>query len=160
MEAKGWGNRHKDRGGKGAEEKPRGRKGRGRDQGGGEAGKSRGRGRDQGRGRHREIEDERRRLEEAKEREIEKLCSCVYHLPVSVRTTQRFPDHREATYTEVVWTCLPFIGSDQNHLAKHGEREKKTRQTGEEVGRRHQGRGSLEFTKSEGKWKTESNGRN
>ena len=33
---------------------------------------------------------------------------------------------------------LPFIGSGQNHLARHSEREKKTRQTEEEVGRQHQ----------------------
>ena len=37
------------------------------------------------------------------------------------------------------WTCLPFIRSVQNHLARHGERGKKTRQTEEEVGRKHQG---------------------
>ena len=30
--------------------------------------------------------------------------------------------------TKVVWTCLPFNRSDQNHLARHGERGKKTRQ--------------------------------
>ena len=39
----------------------------------------------------------------------------------------------------MVWTCFPFIRSDQNHLARHSEREKKTRQTEEEVGRQHQG---------------------
>ena len=39
----------------------------------------------------------------------------------------------------MVWTCLPFIRSDQNHLARHSERGKKTRQTVEEVGRQHQG---------------------
>ena len=41
--------------------------------------------------------------------------------------------------TAVVWTCLPFIRSGQNHLAKHSERGKKTRQPEEEVGRHHQG---------------------
>ena len=39
--------------------------------------------------------------------------------------------------TAVVWSCLPFIRSDQNHLARHCERGKKTRQTEEEVGRQH-----------------------
>ena len=39
----------------------------------------------------------------------------------------------------VVWSCLPFIRSGQNHLARHSERAKKTRQTEEEVGRQHQG---------------------
>ena len=39
----------------------------------------------------------------------------------------------------MVWSCLPFIRSGQNHLARHSERGKKTRQTEEEVGRQHQG---------------------
>ena len=43
------------------------------------------------------------------------------------------------TQTAVVWTCLPFIRSGQNHLARHSERGKKTRQTEEEVGRQHHG---------------------
>ena len=33
--------------------------------------------------------------------------------------------------------CLPFIRYGQNHLARHSERGKKTRQTEEEVGRQH-----------------------
>ena len=41
--------------------------------------------------------------------------------------------------TEAVWTCLLFIRSGQNRLARHSEREKKTRRTKEEVGRQHQG---------------------
>ena len=41
--------------------------------------------------------------------------------------------------TAVVWSCLPFIRSGQNHLARHSERGKKTRRTKEEVGRQHQG---------------------
>ena len=39
----------------------------------------------------------------------------------------------------VVWTCLPFVRSGQNNLARHSERGKKTKQTEEEVGRQHQG---------------------
>ena len=39
----------------------------------------------------------------------------------------------------MVWSCFPFIRSGQNHLARHCERGKKTRQTEEEVGRQHQG---------------------
>ena len=35
--------------------------------------------------------------------------------------------------------CLPFVSSSQNHLARHSEKGKKTRQTEEEVGRQHQG---------------------
>ena len=47
------------------------------------------------------------------------------------------PDHSKETQTEVVWTCFPFTRSGQNHLARHSEREKKTRQTEKEVGRQH-----------------------
>ena len=43
------------------------------------------------------------------------------------------PDHRRETQTAVVWSCLPFIRSDQNNLARHSERGKKTRQTDEKV---------------------------
>ena len=39
----------------------------------------------------------------------------------------------------MVWSCLPFIRSGQNHLARHSERGKKTRQAEEEVGRQHHG---------------------
>ena len=62
---------------------------------------------------------------------------CQY--PAGNRTTRRPPDHRKETQTAVGWTCLPFIRSGQNHLARHSERGKKTRQTEEEVGRQHQG---------------------
>ena len=41
--------------------------------------------------------------------------------------------------TAVVWSCFLSIRSGQNHLARHSERGKKTRQTKEEVGRQHQG---------------------
>ena len=43
------------------------------------------------------------------------------------------------TQTAVIWSCFPFIRSGQNHLARHGERGKKTKQTEEEVERQHQG---------------------
>ena len=39
----------------------------------------------------------------------------------------------------MVWTCLPFIRSGKNHLARLSERAKKTRQTEKEVGRQYQG---------------------
>ena len=39
----------------------------------------------------------------------------------------------------MAWSCLPFIRSGQNQLARHSERGKKARQTEEEVGRQHQG---------------------
>ena len=53
--------------------------------------------------------------------------------------TRRPTDDRKETQTAMVWSCFPFIRSGQNHLAKHSERGKKTRQTEEEVGRQHQG---------------------
>ena len=58
--------------------------------------------------------------------------------PAGNRTTRRPPDHRKETQTAMVRSCLPFIRSGQNHLARNSERGKKTRQTEEEVGRQHQ----------------------
>ena len=57
------------------------------------------------------------------------------------KTTKKYQnaDHRKETQTAVVWSCLLFITSGQNHLERHSERGKKTRQTEEEVGRHHQG---------------------
>ena len=52
---------------------------------------------------------------------------------------RRPPDHRKEIQTAVVWSCLTFIRSGQNRLARHSERGKKTRQTEEEVGRQHRG---------------------
>ena len=51
----------------------------------------------------------------------------------------------------MVWSCLPFIRSGQNHLTRHSEWGKKTRQTEEEVGRLHQGMEwtGLEFARSQ-----------
>ena len=66
--------------------------------------------------------------------------------PAGNRTTRRPPDHLKEMQTAVVWSCLPFIRSGQNHLARHHERRKKTRQTEEEMGRQHQG---LELAKSQ-----------
>ena len=40
--------------------------------------------------------------------------------PAGNRTTRRPPDHRKETQTAVVWSCLPFIRSGQNHLARQG----------------------------------------
>ena len=59
--------------------------------------------------------------------------------PAGNRTTRRPLDNCTETQTAVVWSCLPFISSGQNHLARHSERGKKTRQTEEKVGRQHQG---------------------
>ena len=60
-----------------------------------------------------------------------------YQDPAGNWTTRR-PDDRKKTQTVVVWSCFPFIRSGQNHLSRHSERGKKTRQTEEEVGRQHQ----------------------
>ena len=59
--------------------------------------------------------------------------------PAGNRTTQRPPDHRKETQTAVVWSCLPFIRSGQNRLARHSERGKQTMQIEKEVGRQLQG---------------------
>ena len=59
----------------------------------------------------------------------------------------------------MVWTCLPFIRSGQNNLARHSEREKKTRQTEKEAGRQYQGmdrpgvRQVPEGSGEQGKWR-------
>ena len=55
--------------------------------------------------------------------------------PAGNRITRRPPDYCKETQTAVVWLCLMFNWSGQNHLARHSERGKKTRQTEEEVGR-------------------------
>ena len=71
---------------------------------------------------------------------IQRSCyqrGCPCQDPAGNRTTRRPPDHRQETQTEVVWTCLPFIRSGQNHLARHGEMGNETRQTEEEVGGQH-----------------------
>ena len=57
---------------------------------------------------------------------------------ITTQMTLRPPNlHRKETQTAEIWSCLPFIGSGQNHLAMHSERGKLTRQTEEEVGRQH-----------------------
>ena len=58
--------------------------------------------------------------------------------PAGNWTTRRPPDDYKETQTAVVLSCLPFIKSGQNHLARHSERGRKTRQTEEKVGRPHQ----------------------
>ena len=59
--------------------------------------------------------------------------------PAGNWTTRRPPDHCKEMQTAVVWSFLPFIRSGQNHLARHSEKGKKTRQTEKKVGRQHQG---------------------
>ena len=59
--------------------------------------------------------------------------------PAGNRTTRRPPDHLKEAQTAVIRSCLLFIRSGQNHLARYSIRGKMTRQTEEEVGRQHQG---------------------
>ena len=59
--------------------------------------------------------------------------------PAGNWTTRRPPVDRKETQTVVVRSCLPFIRSGQNHLARHSETGKKTKQIEKEVGRQHQG---------------------
>ena len=56
--------------------------------------------------------------------------------PAGNRTTRIPPDHRKETQTEVVWSCLPFIRSGQNHLlqvtVKGGRRQGRQRKRWED----------------------------
>ena len=45
--------------------------------------------------------------------------------PAGNWTTWRSPDDRKEMQTAVVWICLPFIKSGQNHLARYSEMGKK-----------------------------------
>ena len=80
--------------------------------------------------------------------------------PVGNQTTRRPPDHRKETQTAVVWTCLPVIRSGQNHLARHSERGKKTRQTEKRWEDNIRERTGLISPRSRWQWRTEKNGGN
>ena len=73
---------------------------------------------------------------------------CLCQGPAGNRTTRR-RDHHKEMQTAVVWSCLPFIRSGQNHLARHNKRGKKTRQTEEEVGNNVREWIGPEFAKSQ-----------
>ena len=47
------------------------------------------------------------------------------HDPAGNRTTRRPPGHRKETQTAVVWSCLLFIRSGQNHLERPSKRGEK-----------------------------------
>ena len=66
----------------------------------------------------------------------EEVCAKIQQ---AIGPQRRPPDDCKEIQTAVVWSCLPFIRSGQNHLARHSQRGKKTRQTEEVVGRQHQG---------------------
>ena len=80
--------------------------------------------------------------------------------PAGNRTPRRPPDHRKGTQTSVIWSCLLFIKSCQNHLARHSERRKKTRQRGR-GGKTISGNGRAWSSSSpRGQWRTGKNGGN
>ena len=60
--------------------------------------------------------------------QLESLCQD----PAGNQSTQRPPDHRKEMQTAVVWSCLPFIKSGHNHLARQwkGEEDKTDRRGG------------------------------
>ena len=62
----------------------------------------------------------------------------AYKIQQAIEPHEEPPDHRKETQTEVVWARLPFTRSGQNHLARHSEKRKKTRQTEKEMGRQYQ----------------------
>ena len=54
--------------------------------------------------------------------------------PAGNWTTRRPPDHCKEMQTAVVWSCLPFIRSGQNYLARHSEKgRRQTMQTEEAI---------------------------
>ena len=59
---------------------------------------------------------------------------------VHARIQQATGPHEDLTIKKRrEWTCLPFIRSDKNHLARYSERGMKTRQVEKEVGRQYKG---------------------
>ena len=81
--------------------------------------------------------------------------------PASNRTTRRPPDHRKATQTAVVWSCLPFIRSGQNHIARHSERGEEDEADGGRGGKTTSGNGQAWGLPSpKGQWRTGENGGN
>ena len=77
--------------------------------------------------------------------------------PAGNRTTRR-PDHRKETQTEVVWTCLPFIRSGQDHMGRHSEKDKADRRRS---GKTTSGNGQAwSLPSPRGQWRTGENGGN
>ena len=73
------------------------------------------------------------------------MVACFHHMMSKASScfgsNARLPKSKRpcVTQTAVVCSCPLFITSGQNHLARHGEKGTKTRQTEEEVRRQHQG---------------------
>ena len=80
---------------------------------------------------------------------------CLCQDPAGNQTTWRPPYHRKEMQTAVVWSCLPFIRSGQNHLARYrgrGEKDKADRGSG---GKTTSGYGQAWSSPSpRGQWRT------
>ena len=69
--------------------------------------------------------------------------------------TTRRPDGRKETQNAVVWSCLPFIRSGQNHLARHGERGEEDKADRGRGGKTTSGNGQAWNSPSpRGQWRT------
>ena len=86
---------------------------------------------------------------------------CYQQEQVRAKIQQAIGPHEDfltivKTQSAVVWSCFPFIRSGQNHLAMRSDRGKKTRQTGEEVGRQHQvmDKPGVSSPSPRGQWRT------
>ena len=77
--------------------------------------------------------------------------------PAVSRTTGRPPNGRKETQTAVVWSCLPFIRSGQNHLTRHSENEADRGRGGKTTSRNGQAWNS---PSPRGQWRTGKNGGN
>ena len=75
------------------------------------------------------------------------------------RTTRRPSDHCKETQTAVVCSCLPFIRSGKNHLARHCERREEDKAERGRGGKTTSGTG-LEFAKSQRAVENRENGGN
>ncbi len=80
---------------------------------------------------------------------------------VCVKIQQAIRPHEDLlTQTSVVWSCLLFTWSGQNHLARHNERRKNTMQTGR--GRKTTSWNGQAWSSASprGQWRTGKNGGN
>ena len=75
---------------------------------------------------------------------------------VHAKIQQAIEPHKgPLTTVAVVWSCLLFIWSGQNYLARHSERGKKTKQTEEEVGKTASENGQAwSWPSPRGQWRT------
>ena len=81
--------------------------------------------------------------------------------PAGNSTTRRAPDHRKETQPAVVWSCLPFITSDQNHFARHSERGEEDKAGRGRGGKTTSGNGQASISAGpRGQWRTGKNGEN